>query len=180
MTILAGFFGGCFALVRPGAFHVLLMLPRQRCSSSGRAGNLLQDGAGNLYGVSTWDGGNGPFSIVFMLSPSNGKWVLTQLSIQGSDNWNTGGINNLAIDAAGNLYGTAVFYEHINYGEVLHAYIFELVPQGSGWQLIYLAPFGNSYFKSTGALALDAQGDLYGVSDSCGKYDAGTVWELSP
>jgi len=149
-------------------------------NDGGNPGNLLQDGAGNLYGVSTWDGGNGPFSIVFMLSPSNGKWVLTQLSIQGGDNWEGGGINNLAIDAAGNLYGTAVFYKYINYGQVLNAYIFKLLPQSSGWQFIDLAPFGDSYFNSTGALALDAQGDLYGVSDICGKYGDGTVWELSP
>jgi len=33
-AIVEGLVGGCFALVRAGAFHVPLMLPRQRCSSS--------------------------------------------------------------------------------------------------------------------------------------------------
>ena len=33
-AILDGLFGGCFALVGPGAFHVSLMLPGRHCSSS--------------------------------------------------------------------------------------------------------------------------------------------------
>lgn len=145
------------------------------------SGILLQDGAGNLYGAFGCGDCDTAYSVVFMLTPSGGKWLYTELSRQsqyvGDGN---GGIGNLAIDPAGNLYGTASFFIAYNCGQSVYSYIFELVPQGSSWQLIYLAPFGYETFSSGGALALDAQGDLYGTSPSCGQYGYGTVWEVSP
>jgi uncharacterized repeat protein (TIGR03803 family) len=156
----------------------------QNTQSDGEApGNLIQDGAGNLYGISTWVNDGEVYNIVFMLSPSNGKWVFTELSLQSQYpllSGAQGGINNLAIDAAGNLYGTAASVWYINCGAILNAYIFKLVPRGSGWQLTYPADFGDEWFNSNGMLSLDAQGDLYGTSANCGANGYGTVWELSP
>jgi uncharacterized repeat protein (TIGR03803 family) len=142
--------------------------------------NLLQDGAGNLYGLSSWNGGNGQFSIVFTLSLSNGKWVFTQVSLQGL-NGGEGGIHNLATDPSGNLYGTADFDVQVGCGYKTSNYIFKLVPQGSGWQILYPVVFRDGVtFYTTGALALDAQGDLYGTTFRCGANGWGTVWEVSP
>ena len=68
--------------------------------------NLIFDKAGNLYGTTNADGANG-YGSVFKLTPSHGTWTYTSLHdfAGGSD----GGlpIGTLALDANGNLYGTA-------------------------------------------------------------------------
>jgi len=189
----SGYGGGCgtvFQLSPSGSGWtktVLHTFENTRDDGDG-PGNLVQDGAGNLYGTSCFRAGGGcadgsiVFAIVFMLSPSDGGWVFTQIWQQRQDTGVGGreGINNLTIDGAGNLYGTAGFDLIYCSGYGHNAYIFELMPVGSGWQFIYLAPLGSSYFNSEGPLALDAQGGLYGTSDSCGKYGHGTVWKVSP
>jgi hypothetical protein len=60
-------------------------------------------------------------------------------------------------------------------------YIFKLTRASDGWQ--YSTPLvfqGNVTFPADGALALDAQGNLYGTTGSCGKYNQGTVWQFAP
>ncbi len=72
----------------------------------GSYGNLTMDAAGNLYGTTTKDGAHGAGS-VFKLTPSNGSWTETDLyDFTGRSD---GGIpyGSVAIDASGNLYGTA-------------------------------------------------------------------------
>ena len=150
-------------------------------------GYLVQDSSGNLYGISnTFSGGN-QGGIVFMLSPANGKWVFTGLVYHGSNDL-TDFFFNLTIDAAGNLYGTggggtvcrgsgcnwAASPAYNDFG-----YAFEMVPVGNGWQyqnLVYLP----GDFWTSGPLALDARGNLFGTTVKCGVYDEGTVWQVSP
>ena len=150
-------------------------------------GYLVQDSSGNLYGISnTFSGGN-QGGIVFMLSPANGKWVFTGLVYHGSNDL-TDFFFNLTIDAAGNLYGTggggtvcrgygcnwAASPAYNDFG-----YAFEMVPVGNGWHyqnLVYL----QGDFWTSGPLALDAQGSLFGTTVKCGVYNEGTVWQVSP
>jgi uncharacterized repeat protein (TIGR03803 family) len=81
------------------------------------AGPLTFDHAGNMYGVT---GFNGSPETVFKLTPSTGgHWTETVL---GTLRGNFFGVNGgLAIDGAGNLYGT-------NYGDGGEGYIFEVTP----------------------------------------------------
>jgi uncharacterized repeat protein (TIGR03803 family) len=64
------------------------------------------DAAGNLYGT-TYRDGAGQDGSVFKLAPGNGGWTYTDLHdfMGGSDG--AFPISNVALDAAGNLYGTA-------------------------------------------------------------------------
>jgi uncharacterized repeat protein (TIGR03803 family) len=65
------------------------------------------DSAGNLFGTTYNDGTHG-FGSIFELTPSHGGWTYTSLHdfAGGSD----GGfpVSNVALDARGNLYGTAL------------------------------------------------------------------------
>ena len=74
----------------------------------GPAADLTMDAAGNLYGTTQGDDGtNNPWGNVFKLTPSDGRWVYTDLHdfTGGSD----GGTphSSVLIDSSGNLYGTA-------------------------------------------------------------------------
>ena len=72
---------------------------------------LTMDQAGNFYGVSAVGSNGGNDSgggFVFKLTNSNGQWTLTDLhDFNGSDG--SGPISPVAIDASGNLWGTAEF-----------------------------------------------------------------------
>jgi len=141
--------------------------------------SLVEDNAGNLFGeYQYWNYDYYAYDgIVFMLSSSNGKWVYAELrrGDQASDLF-----LNLIMDTAGNLWGAGggVYGCAGSYG---HGYIFKLTRGSDGWQ--YSTPFvfqGNITFPASGALALDAQGNLYGTTNDCGKYNQGTVWQFSP
>ncbi len=62
------------------------------------------DAAGNIYGTSS---GTGLFNKgeVFKLTPSNGGWIYTSVSFDGSNGDSPEG--SVILDAAGNIYGTA-------------------------------------------------------------------------
>ena len=112
-----------------------------------------------------------------MLSSSNGKWVYTELrrGDQASDLF-----LNLIMDTAGNLWGAGGGVYGCA-GQTGHGYIFKMTWASDGWQ--YSTPLvfqGNITFPASGALALDAHGNLYGTTGSCGKYNQGTVWQFTP
>jgi uncharacterized repeat protein (TIGR03803 family) len=74
----------------------------------GPGASLAFDVAGNLYGTTMCDGATSEGN-VFQLTPSNGSWTYT--SLHDFTGGNDGGDpqSNVVFDAAGNLYGTAVF-----------------------------------------------------------------------
>jgi len=67
-------------------------------------GPLIQDSAGNFYGVSFNGGANQQGSVYKLTQSSNGNWTYTDLhDFSGSDG--AGPVGNLVMDANGNLYG---------------------------------------------------------------------------
>ena len=136
---------------------------------------LLLDQSGNLYG-STSDGGTGGGGTVFELIPSGGGWTYKLLySLTGGAKcgpWGT-----LAMDGAGNLYGTTVCDGANNDGNV-----FELKPAGGSWTYSSLYDFtgGNDGRRPFGNVTFDSQGNIYGTASRGGTHDSGVVWEITP
>jgi uncharacterized repeat protein (TIGR03803 family) len=136
------------------------------------------DSAGNLYGTSEHGGtskncGDG-CGTVYKLHPlSGGGWKETILHDFGAPMDGSYPAGELAIDAAGNLYGTTCCYGNL----------FELSPQSDGhWKEAILHRFrahaGGGYPAS---VVKDTKGNLYGTTGfGGGPCDCGVIYELSP
>ncbi len=140
--------------------------------------NLVFDSAGNLYGTASIGGGGLECGLgcgtVFELSPDgSGGWTESTLyQFQGADD---GGepLAGLAIDQAGNLYGTT------NGGGMLGGgTVFELSPpdgHGEVWAENTLYSFSMNAGQPRAGVIFDPQGNIYGTT----KTKNGTVFELS-
>jgi uncharacterized repeat protein (TIGR03803 family) len=144
---------------------------------------------GNLFGTTFAGGGNGTgcmyfgCGVVFELTPaSNGQWTESVIYTF------TGGIDNgepeygsLAVDAAGNLYGTTS-YPGCDGCAGFYRTVFELSPNGvGGWTQSVLFTFTDGSLPYAG-VTLDAQGNLYGTTafELYNYTNDGTVFELTP
>jgi hypothetical protein len=134
---------------------------------------------GNIYGATA--GGGTETGNVFELSPaSGGAWNETILAsfTYGNDGQNPNSPNgNLVFDASGNIYGLS------QGGSDLSGTVFEPTPGQDGtWDMTILYNFnGNSTGGDPfGGLILDSLGNLYGVTQGGGAYNAGTVFEVKP
>ena len=83
----------------------------------------------------------------------------------------------MVLDPRGNIYGTALTQGPGGFGMV-----FELSPNGdSSWSESILHSFDTAGDNPEASLALDAQGNLYGVTPGFGNGGSyGTIYELSP
>ena len=140
-------------------------------------GNLVQDSAGNLYGIASL----GFYGEIFVLEKTGSGWEFSQYIVDHGADHDI--LYNLAIDAAGNLYGTGHAFTNDcapGYPCVHDAYIFKARYASDGWHYDDLDYLGNQFFDSNGSLALDSSGNLYGTTYDCGADGYGTVWQLSP
>ena len=137
------------------------------------AAGLIFDSSGNLYGGAS-AGGSGGGGTVFQLTPSGGHWTLSVInSFTGSG----GPASSLVSDASGNLYGTTVEDGAHGAGSV-----FKLTFSGGGWTFTDLYDFtgGSDGANPFGGVTLDANGNLYGTTESGGTYGYGVIWEITP
>ena len=142
-------------------------------------GGLIFDNAGNLYGTTEFGlSGNGT---VFQLTPSGGQWTYTLLySLMSGQSGLAGPLGTLAIDAGGNLYGTA--FEGGGGCEYGCGTVFKLAPSAGGWAYSLLHEFAGG---SDGALPydgviLDRNGNLYGTASSGGTRGQGVIFQITP
>jgi uncharacterized repeat protein (TIGR03803 family) len=149
------------------------------------AAPLFFDGEGNLFGATNPTGfGSGT---VFQLSQTAGGWNATTLYTFGGFLSAAPVSTNLLMDAAGNLYG-ATDTGGTPSGNCSLAggcgAIFQLSPDGKGgWTETTLYSFGlvsTDAAAPLGHMAMDVSGNLYGTTLYGGKYNVGTVFELSP
>jgi len=155
-------------------------------------GNLVFDGAGNLYGATDFGGGKGttcdPYyqycGTVFELSPpktKGGKWTETVLHsfAGGTDGANPNG--GLALDSKGAIYGTTYAGGSGDWGTA-----FELKPptqMGGVWMEKVLHRFQGSQdgVNPAAGLTFGNDGNLYGTTLTGGTSGGGgTVFRLTP
>jgi hypothetical protein len=176
---------------------------------SGPLGNLIQDSAGNFYGV-TGSGGNSSYGgTVFKLSPpaeQDGAWAETVLyrfcPAGNPDGPCTDGYaptGALIIDESDNLYGTTGRGGKTAFNGNGGGVVFRLAPpaeQGGAWTESVVYEFCSLKDCADGAdpgsgLVRDAEGNLYGttenggsISEECalwaGNDGCGTVFKIAP
>jgi uncharacterized repeat protein (TIGR03803 family) len=154
-------------------------------SGVGPVGGLIMDAAGNLYGT-TNKGGVNNGGTVFELSPNNGSWtfqLLYSLSYNGDFDFEYyGPTGSLAMDAAGNLYGSGIMN-----GADADGAVFKLTQSNGSWTYTSLHDFAASDDGGmpVGDVSLDANGNLYGTASEgganrCTGDGCGVVWEVTP
>ncbi len=174
---------GCGSVFRLDTAGVLHLLHKFTGGSDGGKpiGPLVQDAAGNLYGVAQSGGdlscldpdpqsSNLGCGTVFKLSPARVLTVLHRFH---------GGLNGsipqggLLLDGAGNLYGTT-----FRGGTNEHGTVFQVSKDGT---YTVLHRFTQKEGKNpNGGLALDEAGNLFGTAQLGGALNLGTVFQLSP
>jgi uncharacterized repeat protein (TIGR03803 family) len=134
------------------------------------------DNAGNLYGT-TFLGGASNAGSVFQLTPSGSGWIETVIyNFQGNGDGRFP-YSGLIIDQSGNLYGTTTDAGIHGGGTV-----FELSPSGGGWTYSVLYSLTGSLGESCGpawALVMDADGNLYDMTQCDGANGLGNVFKLT-
>jgi len=137
-------------------------------------GDLIRDSAGNLYGI-TMNGGASGFGVVFKLDTTGEETTLHSFTGRTDGGGPEAG---LVADAAGNLYGTASGGGASGFGVV-----FKLDLTGNE-TVLYSFTGGTDGAAPFGVLALDAEGNLYGTTNSggdlssCFGFGCGVVFKV--
>ena len=173
-------FGAVYQLTPSGGGWTQTVLHSfQNASDGSYSGDLVFDGAGNLYGA-TFDGGPNGGGTVYQMVKSNGSWTFNLL--HGFSGAGFGGQlgGALLLDHAGNVYGATVYGGDANAGT-----IFELSPSGGGWAYTTLHSFefdsSGGQFPN-GSMVLDGSGNIYGTTQTGGSGNPGdgVIFEISP
>ena len=125
---------------------------------------LIADQSGNFFGATY--GYDGTTAKVYELSPSDGGWTYNTLYSLGA---NQGIIGKLAMDAAGNLYGTS-YYDSPE--------VFRLTPSNGSWNLT--GSWGGEGYNPAGNVVVDSNGNLYTTAQGGGPDQVGLVFEITP
>ena len=146
----------------------------------GPFGNLVFDGAGNLYSTTEAGGADGGGTVFELMPDADGVWtekVLHVFNTLEGDAYYP--ISGLTFDGAGNLYSTTWVGGLHGQGTV-----FELSPNTNGsWTQKVLHSFshnGIDGYQPFAGVILDAAGNVYGTTEGGGAHDGGTVFKLSP
>jgi uncharacterized repeat protein (TIGR03803 family) len=167
--------GVVYKLGKSGALTVLYNFSGG-ADGFGPMGTPAMDTQGNLYGT-TYRGGSSGYGNVWKLSEKGKETVLHSFAGGASDGaWPYAGV---ILDAKGNLYGiTSEGGTGTACGQYGCGTVYELSKSGT---LTVLHSFSGSEGDfPTGALIMDAAGNLYGTTVYGGIDDAGTVWKLTP
>jgi uncharacterized repeat protein (TIGR03803 family) len=158
-------------------------------SLSGTAGcepvaSVILDKAGNVYGTTARGGMHGS-GTVFELTNTGGVWIETVLYNFGADgNDGQSSYAALAMDKAGNLYGTTLYGGAYSFGTV-----FELSQAGGVWteKVIYDFKYYNGNHDGAypdAGVSFDRAGNLYGTTNyggsgtACPPGSCGAVYRL--
>jgi len=139
-------------------------------------GDLVFDGAGNLFGV-TRDGGAYLQGAVYELHPKGGVWSERVVHSFAGTPDGAAPQDGPFMDAAGTLYGATSAGGEYGYGTV-----YELRPVSVFWRESVLHSFAGTEegVEPSAGVFLDAAGNLYGATQSGGAGGGGTLYQLQP
>ena len=189
---LYGTAGGVFELSpEPGGWTENVLYPfclKERCADGFRPlAGLIADAKGNLFGTTVQGGAYKAGTVYKLRKMPDGTWqerVLHSFGAFSSDG-NEPGVNSLALDSLGNLYGvTDQGGSHLCGGGVFGCgTVFRLTRQPNGhWKETILHNFkpDENGFTPTGVV-LDGTGNLYGsTSLGGGRCGCGVVFKMTP
>ena len=142
------------------------------------AGLIADSSFTNLYGV-TQVGGSGNSGTVFRLSNNGSGWTETVLYNFHNSSDGQQPQSGLAMDASGNLFGSAGLGGNGGGGTV-----FELTPSGGSYTFRVIYSLQCNYPTCIGPylgyLTLDPAGNVYGTTLNQGAHTFGSVFELTP
>jgi len=144
--------------------------------SSGSAGRLILDHAGNLYGVATVGGALGK-GVAFEITHSTTGWTLLPLYAFKDQPDGALPYGGLIFDKSGNLYGTTYYAGANDVGTV-----YKLTRSGGAWTETVLYSFKGDTDGSSpiSTLASDTKGNLYGTTSDGGSGCAcGVIFKLA-
>jgi uncharacterized repeat protein (TIGR03803 family) len=156
--------------------------PQAPLSYAAEATGALYDGTSTLYGEAAAGGdtSNGiAFQLTYIAGKPQRKWGLLH-SFTGADGENPW--YGLTPDANGNLYGVAAFG---GASADSAGTAFEFSPNAKGFKFTLLYSFGSQAndadgFEPNGALAIDGQGRLVGVTFGGGAGGQGALYRIVP
>ena len=144
-------------------------------------GDVIFDGAGNMYGTTGSGGADGDGAVWELTPPGTWNTEAVLISFTGDGGQYPGYYpgGGVIFDSSGNLYGTTFEGGSApnNFGVV-----YQLVATSRGWMenVLYNFTAGNDGGFSNGGLVFDASGNLYGTTSYGGAGGGGTIFELSP
>ncbi len=142
---------------------------------------LARDAQGNLYGTTEY-GGASNLGTVFKLDATGEETVLYSFGENSGDG--TGPTTGLVRDAQGNLYGTTAFGGDTACKVILYrsgcGTVFKLDTAGNETVLHSFTRTNGDGVGPLAGLVRDAQGNLYGTTNSGGSSGWGTVFKVDP
>ena len=138
---------------------------------------LLVGKNGYFYGT-TYSGGANGYGTVYRIYPTRVGWVEQVIFSFSEFNSGTYSYAGLAMDAAGDLYGTTYYGGADNLGTVFRL----KEAKNKTWSQTVLHSFTggdkDGQYPYTGGLTIDASGNLYGTTYQGGTDNYGIVFEL--
>jgi uncharacterized repeat protein (TIGR03803 family) len=169
--------------VSAGGTETILYSFDNTTKSDGRTPNagVIMDNAGNLYGTTTYGGGNGGGpgdGTAFTLSADGHESVLYSFGGTGTDGLNP--YASLVIDSDGNLFGTTQQGgAYKSGGPHGGGTVFKLSPTGKETVLYSFGAAGeNDGSLPHAELLVDSIGNLYGTTAAGGAHGDGTVFKI--
>lgn len=165
--------GGTVFKVTPSGTETVLHSFACPTDGCGPYGGVVRDSKGNLYGTTT-DGGASGGGTVFKLTPTGTFTTLHSFCSISHCSDGDYPYASVAIDKAGNLYGTTYYGGASGFGTV-----FKVTPSGTETVLHSFAPNGQDGFWPRSGVILDSKGNIYGTTTMGGKTGVGTVFEIT-
>jgi uncharacterized repeat protein (TIGR03803 family) len=144
---------------------------------AGPSGRLTMDAVGNLYGVTQGDGAFNAGTVFKM--DTRGKFTVLY-NFNGGQYGSTPEGGLLYVEGKGSFFGTTILGGNLKACSSGCGIVYKLAKNSSGWTLTVLHAFNGRPDGTSpyGELTRDAQGYLYGTTQTGGASNVGTIFKV--